>query len=663
MKISQYLRHLAQDKDSLLFDANCQQFFAQLAGVFGPLESQETIQEIVLSQPGSQADYSLRLDKSNRDTTLVLLRQAELVRSSAAWKSLVDLCALWCNEQSEFSGKVSNVWIEMDYDSFRQGRLEPCVFFDSSQVRPQEEHGWIDPALAILLGEEQRAALRPRLDFCIDALAGRNRQLFQLGVMLGRQATAVRLFTSDMTREQLLSYLVELNWPGDLAGLTARLELLDPFVRRFILDFDVTPTGISEKIGINFGLRNSGDAAVDEFLAFAGLQQLCLAEKRAEIGHWLAAAPDPVALIFNDISHFKLAITPAGVPGKLKAYLRQGSFPRREFAAFARPRMMNIELTTRCPLHCPQCYCDLSQGRDIDLETAKGFVRQAGALQMQQINLSGGETLAYPHLSELIACCREHGIRANVALSGFGFDVEVLRNLRSAGVGGIFISLNGSTEAVNRQSRDGYDLAIKALATLQQENDPDYLINWVAHRHNVEDFPALVALAESYGVKTVVVMAFKPDSRHELPSLPSQEQLLYLADFIKKYPAGPLKIGIESCFSPLRALVGQKFFVNLNRGIDKGCQAGRDSLSVSVDGKLTPCRHLEIEEKNRSIAEYWQHSEVLKQLRAVEQETRTPCHGCSYERYCLHCMAVSWKMHGGLFKGNDFCGLNQDVSQ
>ena len=192
MKISHYLRHLAQDKDSRLFDADCQQFFTQLAGVFGALESQETIQEIALSQPDSQADYSLRLDKSNRDTTLVLLRQAELVRSSAAWKSLVDLCALWCNEQSEFSGKVSNVWIEMDYDSFRQGRLEPCVFFDSSQVRPQEEHGWIDPALAILLGEEQRAALWPRLDFCIDALAGRNRQLFQLGVMLGRQATIMR---------------------------------------------------------------------------------------------------------------------------------------------------------------------------------------------------------------------------------------------------------------------------------------------------------------------------------------------------------------------------------------------------------------------------------------------------------------------------------------
>ncbi len=574
-----------------------------------------------------------------------------------------DLCSLWCDEQSGFYAKTSNVWLEMDYEPCLQGRLDPCVFFDISQVQPQQEHDWIYPALTILLGMDRSAALWSRLEDCIDRLAGRNRQLFQLGVMLGRQAESVRLFTSDMTGEQVLAYLAELNWSGDLSGLNAHLEILEPFTRKFILDFDVTPAGISEKIGINFGLRHNGDAAADAFLAFAETQRLCTAEKREGICNWLAAAPDPVVLIFNDISHFKLVVNPVGRPVNLKVYLRQCSVPRREFAAFAWPRMMNIELTTCCPLRCPQCYCDLSKGRDIDLAIAKGFIRQARALQMQQINLSGGETLVYPHLFELIECCREYGIRANVALSGYGFDAGVLRQLRSAGVSGIFISLNGSTEAINRQSRDGYALAVQALKTLQQANDSDYLINWVAHRHNVEDFPALVALAESCGVKAVVVMAFKPDSRHELPSLPSREQLLGLADFIKKYPTGSLKIVIESCFSPLRALVGQRFFVNLNQGIDKGCQAGRDSLSVNVDGKLTPCRHLEIEESFDSIVKYWRQSKTLKRLRTVEQDTRTPCRSCSYERYCLHCMAVSWKMHGELFKGNDFCELHQDASR
>lgn len=108
----------------------------------------------------------------------------------------------------------------------------------------------------------------------------------------------------------------------------------------------------------------------------------------------------------------------------------------------------------------------------------------------------------------------------------------------------------------------------------------------------------------------------------------------------------------------MKAIIGQKFFINLNQGINKGCQAGRDSISISVDGKITPCRHLEYEEFYTSIAEYWVSSPVLKQLRDIEHDTRRPCQGCEYERYCLHCMAVNFKLKGELFKGNEFCQLN-----
>jgi pyrroloquinoline quinone biosynthesis protein E len=285
------------------------------------------------------------------------------------------------------------------------------------------------------------------------------------------------------------------------------------------------------------------------------------------------------------------------------------------------------------------------------------FIREAGSLGIPQVNLSGGETMLYPHLMELISCCRDNGVRANVALSGYGFDREVLSQLIDAGVGGIFISLNGSTEEINRHSRDGYELAINALEVLRDAGFPDYYINWVAHRSNVMDFPDLLSLAGAYRVPAVVVMAFKPDSRHALPSFPTREQLLFLADYIKRHQDGAVKIVVENCFSQLKAVIGQKFFVNLNQGIEKGCQAGRDAISVSVSGKLTPCRHLEYEESYTSIAEYWSGSPVLRRLRDIERDTRQPCRGCEYERYCLHCMAVNAKLKGELFKGNEYCEL------
>ena len=35
----------------------------------------------------------------------------------------------------------------------------------------------------------------------------------------------------------------------------------------------------------------------------------------------------------------------------------------------------------------------------------------------------------------------------------------------------------------------------------------------------------------------------------------------------------------------MKALIGERFLINLNQGIARGCGAGRDGVSVNVDGK------------------------------------------------------------------------------
>ena len=61
-----------------------------------------------------------------------------------------------------------------------------------------------------------------------------------------------------------------------------------------------------------------------------------------------------------------------------KAYLRQGTKQKNnEYRAFDAPVLMNLELTNRCPLHCPQCYCELNTGKDLDLEQALYWLDEA----------------------------------------------------------------------------------------------------------------------------------------------------------------------------------------------------------------------------------------------------------------------------------------------
>ncbi|MBQ9346261.1 MAG: radical SAM protein [Oscillibacter sp.] len=327
--------------------------------------------------------------------------------------------------------------------------------------------------------------------------------------------------------------------------------------------------------------------------------------------------------------------------------------------AYARPIQMNLELTTRCPLHCPQCYVSLNTGREMPLKTALYWIRQGAEYGVQSVNLSGGETLCYPYLNELIRECARHSMSSAVALSGAYVTEDTLRGMIDAGVGQIFVSLNGSTEEINARTRDGYALAIHALELLQKLDFPERWVNWVMHASNASDLPDMLALCERYGMKGLVVLAFKPDSSHAFRSFPTAEQLRQAAKTLKNYK-GPLAVGVESCFSQLRCLRYSGFLGCLNLGIPRGCGAGRDGVSVNVDGLLTPCRHLDAAERVSTLAEYWEHSPFLARLREAEDHREPPCRGCTYERNCLPCMAVGVKLHGRLNYGMAECPLGSD---
>lgn len=377
-------------------------------------------------------------------------------------------------------------------------------------------------------------------------------------------------------------------------------------------------------------------------------------EQRSELQRWMLRYPSHHPYIENGIEWLNLNFNSYS----LEAALSMGLEEQRDFPAFETPMLMNLELTTRCPLRCPQCYCSLEGGRDLSLKQAKYWIEEAAKNRIQQINLSGGETMCYPHLFPLMNDINEKGMKCNVALSGYGFHKTILENMCRIGIHDICISLNGPTEEINRQSRDGFSLALNALSLLRDFQFPRTQINWVMHHTNADFFPQMVTLAEEYQVQELVLMVFKPDAENQRKSIPSKEQLRKTADFIRNYK-GPVKLVAEDCFSQMRALLGQRFFGNINRGLGRGCGAGRDGVSVTVDGKLTPCRHLEVAEDFDSLKSYWEQSSFLEQIRKTPEHKKEPCLSCQYEKYCLPCLAVNWKQKGELSIGETTCTLHE----
>ena len=624
--INDYIRYLRRHPVPELFDDDCMDGFAHISREYGNMHTDYAFEEVRLNEPERRMDFSFR----------------EQVRSLT---------------------HVKEFWFEIDSEQYMgTGPIQPCWFIDAEKVRPKSDFAWLyTDVLPQFLSEDTIATLRPNLERCVRALDGLSPSLYQIGVMAGRGTAsdghaALRIFTQNMRKEHVIMFLGRCGWQGDTVVLSDWMTKLEPYAlhRKFNVDFDVLPNGYSEKLGINFYAKKTLTDA-QALLAFLEQKCLCLPQKREGVLKLISLPSCNKPWLESYWSHVKLPYQ-NGAVSAAKAYLTQGHVNFREMP-LEYPLNFNLELTDRCPLHCPQCYCKLENAHDMPLETARHWLQEAAAHGAISVELSGGETLCYPHIYEVIAEAYRLGLKPNVALSGAGFSETVLEKLIASGVYGIFISLNAADEKTNALSRDGHALALNALDILRRKHFPRTYINYVMHSTNADSFADMVALAERYSVHSLVVMQFKPNSQCGLPTLPSKAQMEAVAGYINAY-RGAVRLSVESCFSPLRALVSQAFLVNTNRGLQKGCSAGLYTFSVSFDGRLTPCRHIPYAESYPTLEEYWRKSPILKELRKNASASEEPCAGCMFARYCRPCRAIGVKLDNEIHAGNPTCALS-----
>src|SRR3984893_7606513 len=158
--------------------------------------------------------------------------------------------------------------------------------------------------------------------------------------------------------------------------------------------------------------------------------------------------------------------------------------------ALPRPIGLLAELTHRCPLGCPYCSNPLaldSRDRELDTQTWARVFREAVALGVLQVHLSGGEPGVRRDLVEITAAADSSGLYTNLITSAVGITASTLEKLVEAGLDHVQVSIQDS-DAVSSDHIAGYRGAFQrkhALASQVVRLRLPLTIHAVVHRANI----------------------------------------------------------------------------------------------------------------------------------------------------------------------------------
>ncbi|MGV8146288.1 MAG: radical SAM/SPASM domain-containing protein [Alkaliphilus sp.] len=298
------------------------------------------------------------------------------------------------------------------------------------------------------------------------------------------------------------------------------------------------------------------------------------------------------------------------------------------------PKVINIELTTRCPIKCPQCYKEEREDQALDYVKIRKTIEEVSHLGTDKILLSGGEPLLYKKLLEVINLVHNHKMQVMLSTSGINLTEVFLMKMKKAGLSVLFVSLNGSTEDINSLSRQGYKDAVVAIQ-LAVEKDIECRINWVARSDNVDDLTRLIEYAKMCGVSGIDILLNKPSYGGRVDSPLSKRGFEKLVRIIKKDNENFL--AYQNCFILLKNRLEQK----RNARLLKGCSAGIYSMSIKATGGFSPCPHISTESFCSGIMEYWHKDQGLEELRADKNCKNLKCSSCCFNETCRPCRVVS----------------------
>jgi pyrroloquinoline quinone biosynthesis protein E len=331
-----------------------------------------------------------------------------------------------------------------------------------------------------------------------------------------------------------------------------------------------------------------------------------------------------------------------------------------------RPLTLVAELTYRCPLRCLYCSNPVersgARSPELNADEWKQAMTEAEALGVVQVHFTGGEPVLRRDLEDLVEHARTLGLYSSLITSGLGLSRARLAELAARGIDHVQVSMQGLSEADGLQIAGRTGLAHK-LQVMQwvRELDLPLTINVVLHRHNIDQIPQLIDLAERLGAQRLELansqyLGWALENREYL--LPDDAQI----ERARKH-ANAAKQRLQGRMELLFVLP------DYHAGVVRACMQGWASryIVVSPDGMVLPCHQahalpgLQFERvTERPLTEIWRDNPGLNQFRG-ESWMAEPCRSCERRSQDFGgCRCQAFQLTGRMDATDPACKLAPD---
>lgn len=297
-----------------------------------------------------------------------------------------------------------------------------------------------------------------------------------------------------------------------------------------------------------------------------------------------------------------------------------------------RPYTLVAELTYRCPLRCVYCSNPVAlagQQRELDTATWQRVLREAEALGVVQLNLTGGEPLLRDDLEALVEEARRCQLYTNLITSGTPLERARLEGLKACGLDAFQLSLQDPRAEVAERiaGRDALAAKLEVAAWVRAAGLP-LTVNVVLHRENLDQVEAIVALAERLGAERLELA----NTQYLGWALANRDALLPAAAALQRARAAA-----ERAQARLRGKMEILFVLpDYQADVPRACMDGwaRRFIVVAPDGTMLPCHQaqtittLRFENvREHSVGSIWRDSAGFKAFRG-EGWMPDPCRTC-----------------------------------